>query len=94
MPQIGHDPGLGVGMVNVVLFAFLPFWRQVWGVARMPMFLGRNLPGLLQVPLLPPQPYMDIWLVGHPDVWPGAKLKAFRDMHKADLRPRKSEFLG
>ena len=64
------------------------------GALRMPMILGRNCPELVQVPQIAPWPYMDIWLVGHPDVWPGAKLKAFRDMLKADLRPRKSEFLG
>lgn len=50
------------------------------GVVRMPMFLGRTTPGLVQVPVLPPQPYMDIWVVGHPDVWPSGKLTAFRDL--------------
>ena len=49
------------------------------GVARMPMFLGRAL-GLTLAPVLPPQPYADIWLVGHADVWPGARMKAFRDI--------------
>lgn len=64
------------------------------GVARMPMFLGRSLPGLLQVPLLPPQPYMDLWMVAHPDVWPGAKVKAFRDVLKADLKARRPFFVA
>lgn len=50
------------------------------GVVRMPLFLGRSLPDLVQVPILPPRPYMDIWVVGHPDVWPSAKLRAFRDI--------------
>ena len=50
------------------------------GVVRMPMFLGRATPGLVQVPVLPPQPYADIWVVGHPDVWPSRKLRAFRDV--------------
>lgn len=48
------------------------------GVARLPMFLGRSAPGLVQVPVLPPQTYSDIWVVGHRDVWPAAKLQAFR----------------
>jgi len=48
------------------------------GVVRMPLFLGRSTPGLVQVPNLPPQPYADIWVVGHPSVWPSAKLAAFR----------------
>ncbi|MFK7882091.1 hypothetical protein [Roseobacter sp.] len=30
------------------------------GVARIPMLLGRAAAGLLQVPLLPQQPYADI----------------------------------
>jgi DNA-binding transcriptional LysR family regulator len=50
------------------------------GVVRMPMFLGRASAGLVQVPVLPPQPYADIWVVGHPDVWPSKKLQAFRDI--------------
>jgi len=47
------------------------------GVVRMPMFLGRALRGLQQVPVLPPQPYAEIWAVAHPDVWPSAKVRAF-----------------
>lgn len=49
------------------------------GVVRMPMFLGRSTPGLVQVPVLPPQPYPDIWVVAHPDVWPSARVAAFRE---------------
>ncbi|MEP1613768.1 MAG: LysR family transcriptional regulator [Roseobacter sp.] len=48
------------------------------GVVRMPMFLGRSVPGLVQVPVLPPQTYTDVWIVGHPDVWPSQKLHVFR----------------
>jgi DNA-binding transcriptional LysR family regulator len=61
------------------------------GVARMPLFLGRATPGLVQVPVLPPQPYSDVWLVSHPDVWPSAKVAAFRDIlvpHFRSLRGR------
>jgi len=50
------------------------------GVVRMPLFLGRVSEGLVQVPVLPPQSYADIWVVGHPDVWPSPKLRAFRDI--------------
>ncbi len=64
------------------------------GVARMPMFLGRSLPGLVQVPLLPPQPYMDLWMVAHPDVWPGAKVKAFREVLADDIRARRALFVA
>jgi DNA-binding transcriptional LysR family regulator len=50
------------------------------GVVRMPMFLGRASAGLVQVPVLPPQPYADIWVVGHPNVWPSKKVEAFREI--------------
>ncbi len=62
------------------------------GVARMPMFLGQAS-GLVQVPVLPPQPYADIWVVGHPDVWPSAKVKAFRDILVPHFRKTKGRFL-
>ncbi|MCG7519449.1 LysR family transcriptional regulator [Ruegeria sp. Ofav3-42] len=48
------------------------------GVVRMPVFLGRSLQGLVQVPEFKTHPYADIWIVAHPDVWPSAKLEAFR----------------
>ncbi|WP_146346309.1 LysR family transcriptional regulator [Falsiphaeobacter marinintestinus] len=63
------------------------------GVVRMPLFLGRRTPGLVQVPNLPPQPYADIWVVGHPDVWRTAKLQAFRDILVPYFRSRRSEFV-
>ena len=63
------------------------------GVARLPLFLGRSSPGLVQVPLLPPQPYADIWVLAHEDVWPSAKVKAFRDMLVPALRARRGEFV-
>ncbi len=64
------------------------------GVVRMPMFLGRNTPGLVQVPALDAHPYPDIWLVGHPDVWPGAKIQAFREMLVPEFRSRRAEFIA
>ncbi|WP_170114428.1 LysR family transcriptional regulator [Litoreibacter ponti] len=64
------------------------------GVIRMPMFLGRTTEGLQQVPVLEPQPYPDIWVVGHPDVWPGAKLAAFRSMLVAHCKTRAALFVG
>lgn len=68
--------------------------RAGLGVARLPMFIGRGEPGLVQVPLLPPQPYADIWLVGHRDVWRAAKPRAFREMLVPSFRARRAEFLG
>lgn len=64
------------------------------GVARMPMFLGRRLPGLVQVPLLAPQPYLPIWIVAHPDVWKGAKVAAFRDTVVRYLKGQRALFVA
>lgn len=64
------------------------------GVVRLPMFLGRASAGLVQVPVLPPQPYTDIWVVGHPDVWPSKKLRAFRDILVSYCKNHRSQFLG
>ena len=62
------------------------------GVVRMPLFLGRNTPGLTRLPGIPAQPYADIWVVGHPDVWRGAKLRAFRDLLLPRVRALRSQF--
>ena len=64
------------------------------GVVRMPMFLGRATPGLEQVTTLPVRPYMDIWAVSHPDVWPSAKLAAFREVLKAHFRVNRHRFVA
>lgn len=54
--------------------------RAGLGVVRLPMFLGRDLPELVQLPCIPPTPYTDIWVVAHADVWPAARPKAFREV--------------
>ncbi|WP_239113179.1 LysR family transcriptional regulator [Shimia biformata] len=64
------------------------------GVVRMPMFLGRATPGLVQVPVLEPQPYPSIWVVGHKDVWPSAKVTAFRNILVPFFRGRRAEFVA
>ena len=64
------------------------------GVVRMPMFLGRATHGLVQVPVLPPQPYPDVWVVGHPDVWPSRKLRAFREVLTPYCKAHAREFVG
>ena len=63
------------------------------GVVRMPMFLGRASANLVQVPVLPPQPYADIWVVGHPDVWPSKKLRAFRELLVSYCKKHRNQFV-
>jgi len=62
-------------------------------VVRLPMFLGRASAGLVQVPVLPPQPYADIWVVGHPDVWHSKKLRVFRDILVSYCKEHRSQFV-
>ncbi|AXI48727.1 LysR family transcriptional regulator [Sulfitobacter sp. SK012] len=64
------------------------------GVVRMPVFLGRATAGLVQVPVLQPQPYADIWVVGHPDVWPSQKLRAFRDVLVGYCKTHRQQFVA
>jgi DNA-binding transcriptional LysR family regulator len=68
--------------------------RAGLGVVRTPMFLGRATQGLQQVPVLPPQPYADIWVVGHPDVWPSVKVRAFVDMLAASFKRHQDRFVS
>lgn len=64
------------------------------GVLRLPMFLGRATAGLVQVTVLPPQPYADIWVEGHPDVWPSKKLRAFRDILVSYCKKHRGQFVA
>jgi len=67
--------------------------RAGLGVARLPLFIGRSESGLMQVPVLPPQPYADVWLVGHRDVWRSAKPRAFRNVLVPYFRSRRADFV-
>lgn len=64
------------------------------GVVRAPMFLGRATDGLVPVPVLHPQPYADVWMVAHPDLWPSPKLRAFRELLVAYCKRHKDDFLS
>lgn len=64
------------------------------GVVRAPMFLGRSTAGLVPVPVLHPQPYADLWMVAHPDLWPSPKLRAFRELLVAYCKRHKGDFLS
>ena len=82
VPRVARDlyPSSRVRMVFDDMAAMIGAAQAGLGVLRMPMFLGRSTEGLVQVPVLPPQPYADVWVVGHPDVWRAAKVAAFRDL--------------
>lgn len=54
--------GLGVGLLNAVVFAYWPTWRNVWGVLRRPLFIAS---GIMFVFSSVPQPFQD-WLWWNP----------------------------
>jgi len=63
------------------------------GVGRMPMFAGHT-PGIVQVPLLQPQPYWDIWILTHADLRKAPKVQAFKNVLVPYFKKRAGEFWG
>lgn len=74
-----RHPNGRVRLVCDDMVAMVGAARAGVGVVRMPMFVGRSHDDLVQVPVLPPQPYLDIWMVAHRDVWPSARVRALRE---------------
>lgn len=65
------------------------------GVVRMPLFVGRGMPGLVEVPaVLPPQPYADIWAVAHADLWSAARVAGFRQALIGYFRRNRAAFIA
>lgn len=62
------------------------------GVARLPLFLGRAY-GLTQVPVLSPEPYPDLWVVAHRDLWTSAKVSAFCEILIPHFKAHRGEFI-
>ncbi|KAB7614297.1 LysR family transcriptional regulator [Amylibacter sp. SFDW26] len=63
------------------------------GVARMPMFLGQS-DGVVQLPILQPQPYWDIWVLTHADLRKAPKVRAFKDLLIPYFKRRAADFWG
>lgn len=74
-----QSPQSRIAMVFDDMVAMAGAAQAGLGVVRMPVFLGRAL-GLQPLDLMPAQPYADIWVVAHADLWPSAKVTAFRQM--------------
>lgn len=62
------------------------------GVVRMPLFLGEATPGLVRVPVLPPQPYWDIWALTHKDMRSAAKVQAYKNILLPYFKSRQGDF--
>ncbi|AML50755.1 LysR family transcriptional regulator [Falsihalocynthiibacter arcticus] len=71
--------------------ALLEATKAGLGVARLPLFLGREQ-NLILVPYLPPQPFLDIWVVAHKDLWANAKVVAFKELLVAFFRKNRALF--
>lgn len=54
--------GLGMGLLNAVVFAYWPTWKNIWGVLRRPLFIAS---GIMFVFSAVPQPFQD-WLWWNP----------------------------
>ncbi|MFK7940504.1 MAG: LysR family transcriptional regulator [Roseovarius sp.] len=85
-------PGSRVKLMFDDMTAMIGAARAGLGVVRAPTFLGRHYKDLVQVPLLDPQPYADIWAVAHRDVWPTARVAAFRDCLLPYFKEHKASF--
>jgi DNA-binding transcriptional LysR family regulator len=62
------------------------------GVARMPLFVGRDN-GLQQVDVMESQDYADIWALSHRDIARVPKVQAFRDMLDPFFRAHRQDFV-
>lgn len=87
-------PNARVRMVCDDMVALIGAAQGGLGVVRMPFYLGRATPWLVQVPMLPPQPEPDIWAVAHEDIWRSAKVAAFRSMLVPHFRARRQDFVA
>ncbi|WP_321829090.1 LysR family transcriptional regulator [Thalassovita sp.] len=86
-----QSPQSRIAMVFDDMVAMAGAAQAGLGVVRMPLFLGRAL-GLQPLGLMPAQPYADIWVVAHADLWPSAKVTAFRQMLVPFFKARAARF--
>ena len=63
------------------------------GVVKTPIFLGRAS-GLIQTRLFEPQPYTDVWVVGHRDLWSSKKAIIFRQILRDFCKEKRAQFVS
>ena len=63
------------------------------GALRMPLFLGRAMPGLVPLELVPTQAYAPIWILSHRDLRSVARVTAFKSMVEPWFRSHSSLFV-
>lgn len=62
------------------------------GVLRAPVFVGEHS-GLHLVPIMEAQPYSDIWIVAHRELWNSTKVTAFRTCVAAYFKDNRGKFV-
>jgi len=64
------------------------------GIARMPCFIGDSQSDFRRVPNIAPAPYLDIWILTHPDLKDVPRIKTFMRFVVEELKQREAIFLG
>jgi DNA-binding transcriptional LysR family regulator len=62
------------------------------GVLRMPLFLGRSMPGLVPLSHIPLQPYAPVWMLTHQDLKQAARVSAMKAVIEPWIRANRSLF--
>lgn len=68
--------------------------RSGMGIGRLPCFLGDPDDKLARVPALEPEPYLDIWILTHPDLKTTARVRRFMRFAAKEFQKRASLYLG
>ena len=86
-------PGSRVRLKFDDMVAMIGAARAGLGLIRAPLFLGRAFPDLVRIDAAPLRDYPDVWLVGHADVWPSAKVTALRNVLVRYFRENRDTFV-
>lgn len=64
------------------------------GISRMPCFLGDTDPDLVRIPHVELTPYIDIWVLTHPDLKKVERIRQFMKFATAEIRKKSYLYLG
>lgn len=68
--------------------------RRGLGVVRLPVFLANDFEELIRIKELPTRAFPDVWVVAHRDVWPSARVAAFREILVPHFTKHREMFLA
>lgn len=87
-------PNARVSVRSDDMYAVHAAVQQGMGVGRLPCFLGDADPGLGRVPGFAPTPYLDIWVLTHPDLKRVEKVRRFMAFAAEAFAERAALYLG